>query len=87
MYSWVQNQTDIESCSGRKQVFELPNDRGIKGHVYSCAFETMKDPGCGKSFFFGDRGGITMCYCETLGMSCTRTTSNRFTEYRLADGR
>ena len=88
MFVLVKNETDIENCSGRKKLFELINDSGKDGSKYSCAFETMNTPECGRSFFFGERGyGDRMCYCETVGSSCPRTSSTQFTEYRLIDGK
>ena len=87
MFSLVNNETDIENCSGRKKLYELINDNGKEGSKYSCAYEAMNTPECGKSFFFGQKGVDRMCYCESIGSSCTRTSSAQFTEYRLIQGK
>ena len=84
MYSWVKNLTDIENCPGRKTVFE---SEILKGNEDRCAFETLKDPGCGKSFFYGASGSNRFCYCESIGTSCPRTASSGFTEYQLIESR
>ena len=86
-FSLVKNETDIENCSGRKKIYELIGDNGKDGSKYSCAFKTMNTPECGKSFFFGQKGVDRMCYCESIGSSCTRTSSAQFTEYRLIQGK
>ena len=87
MFSLVNNETDIENCPGRKKLYELINDNGKEGSKYSCAYEAMNTPECGKSFFFGDKGSDKICYCESVGSSCPRTSSIQFTEYRLIEGK
>ena len=87
MFSLVKNETDIENCSGRKKIYELINDTGKAGSKYSCAFKAMNTPECGKSFFLGVKGTDRMCYCESVGSSCPRTSSTGFTEYRLIEGK
>ena len=87
MFSLVKNETDIENCSGRKKIYELINDSGKDGSKYSCAFKAMNTPECGKSFFLGEKGADRMCYCESVGSSCPRTSSTQFTEYRLIEGK
>ena len=90
MFDLVKNETDIKGCSGRKKIYEYDNDGGKKGNKYTCAFETMKDPGCGSSFFFGGQGSKLLCYCESIGSACPRTTSgdsSRMTEYRITQGK